>query len=102
MRQRTASSMNFERSPFFIPWAPKKDRNARSACLDHVIVKRVVSSCSGMANPSSYKQMSAYMYNSSPISRQNGQNKRLQNSQLSLKFKKLKNREPFCLHFAHY
>ena len=29
-RQRTASSMNFERSPFFMPWAPRNLRRSRS------------------------------------------------------------------------
>src|SRR5579863_8138688 len=33
-RQRTASSMNFERSPFFIPCEPRKVRRVRSVSFE--------------------------------------------------------------------
>ena len=39
-RQRTASSMNFERSPFFMPWAPKKVRRVRSVSFETLMFQR--------------------------------------------------------------
>src|SRR5258707_13793543 len=36
--------MNFERSPFFIPWAPRKVRRARSVSFETLMFQRTASS----------------------------------------------------------
>ena len=43
-RQRTASSMNFERSPFFMPWEPQKVRSGKSVSFETLMFQRTVSS----------------------------------------------------------
>src|SRR6266849_5945075 len=48
MRQRTASSMNFERSPFFMPWAPRYVRRVRSVSLETLMFQRTASLISSM------------------------------------------------------
>src|SRR5262249_55479611 len=40
MRQRTAFSMNFERSPFFMPWAPRYVRRVRLISLGTLMFQR--------------------------------------------------------------
>jgi hypothetical protein len=39
--------MNLERSPFFIPWAPKKVRRERSVSLETLMFQRTACSCVG-------------------------------------------------------
>src|SRR6266849_329866 len=48
MRQRTASSMNFERSPFFMPRAPREVRRVRSVSLETLMFQRTASLISSM------------------------------------------------------
>src|SRR5216684_386582 len=48
MRQRTASSMNFERSPFFMPRAPRYVRRVRSVSLETLMFQRTASLISSM------------------------------------------------------
>src|SRR5579862_5766389 len=43
-RQRTASSMNFERSPFLIPWEPRKVRRTKSVSFETLMFQRTASS----------------------------------------------------------
>src|ERR1035438_2955608 len=43
-RRRTASSMNFERSPFFMPWEPRNVRRVRSVSFETLILQRTACS----------------------------------------------------------
>jgi hypothetical protein len=57
-RHLTASSMNFDRSPFFMPRCARKLHALMSVSLETEAVQRVVSS--GMGSP--YRRLCAYQH----------------------------------------
>src|SRR5208337_1816556 len=57
---RTASSMNFERSPFFMPWAPRKVRRVRSVSFETLMFQRTASSSIRHLNTQADKHLYAY------------------------------------------